>query len=135
MAHDASVSTWWRQVKTASRKSGRIPVLWYRFDRQNWQVVMDLSDVLQCFWGRTNEFDDLKDELVTMTPAAFYKIALEQSARTFFQTPNGQKAACHECGGTGVIVTEMPDPTGFPYSVDIEEACRACKGAGEIYAN
>jgi hypothetical protein len=135
VASSGSIATWWRQVKTASRKSGRIPVLWYRYDRHDWQVVQELPDLLQCFWGRTNEFDDFNGELVTMTPAAFYKIALEQSAQTFFHSSHAQKAACHECGGAGVIVTEMADPMGFPFSVDIEETCRSCKGAGEIYSN
>ena len=54
-----------------------------------------------------------------MNPSAFYKLAIEQSERTFYRDPNRQMAACQECGGSGTTNKEIKDPTGFPYSVDV----------------
>ena len=131
-ARDASPYQWWRQVKKAATRSGNIPVLWMRKDRQLPQIMMALSNVIEIFWGRTNEFDDFEGELITMSPSAFHKLAIEQSERTFHRDPNRQMAACQECGGSGTTSKEIKDPTGFPYSVDVEVTCRACKGAGEV---
>lgn len=130
-ATNPSMPAWWRQVKNASLKAGTIPVLYARRDRNPWSVTMDLCDVFKIEWGNTNEFDDFKGELVTMAPVSFHKLAIDHSADQFFRDQNHAKAACHECGGSGSITTEFRDPTGFPYSVDIEETCRACKGSGE----
>lgn len=131
-ARDALTLKWWRQVKNAATRSGNIPVLWMRKDRHQPQVVMALSNVVEIFWGRSDEFDDFDGELITMNPSAFYKLAIEQSERTFHRDPNRQMAACQECGGSGTISKEIKDPTGFPFSVDVEVTCRACKGAGEV---
>ena len=131
-ARDALTLKWWRQVKNAATRSGNIPVLWMRKDRHQPQVVMALSNVIEIFWGRSDEFDEFDVELITMNPSAFYKLAIEQSERTFYRDPNRQMAACQECGGLGTISKEIKDPTGFPFSVDVEVTCRACKGAGEV---
>lgn len=131
-ARDALTQQWWRQVKNAATRSDNIPVLWMRKDRHRPRVVMALSNVIEIFWGRSDEFDDFDGELITMNPSAFYKLAIEQSERTFYRDPNRQLAACQECGGSGTTSKEIKDPTGFPFSVDVEVTCRACKGAGEV---
>jgi hypothetical protein len=131
MPSNAARQKWWSQVETAATKSGKIPVLWVRYDREDWQVVMDLSDILQVFWGKCDDFNDLKGQLATITPEAFYVIACEHSYPNFFQDPNRPSVACHACGGSGSITTELNDPMGWPYSVDVEETCNQCKGAGE----
>ena len=133
MAHEAAVYSAWRQVRAAADKSGRVPVLWFRKDREDWRVYMTLEDVMETAWGRNSgEWNDFEHELVCMTKSAFFKLALEESYRTFFRDPNRHMAACQECGGSGTTSKEIKDPTGFPYSVDVEVTCRACKGAGEV---
>ena len=131
MARNAARHAWWSQVKAAATKSGKIPALWVRYDREDWQVVMDLEDIMKVFWGECNDFEDLKGQLTTITPDAFYVIALERSFSNFSQDPNRPTVACHNCGGSGQITTELNDPMGWPNSVDVEETCRQCKGAGE----
>ena len=133
-AKDGAPSIDWRQVKAAATKSGKIPVLWTRADHQLPIVHMEFPDVMEIMWGpgSRHEFDDFDGELISMKPQTFFKLALEQSYRNFHRDPNRQLTACQTCGGSGTTSREIKDPTGFPYSIDVEITCRSCKGAGEV---
>ena len=60
---------WWAQVKTASKTTGRVPVLFYRYNNKPWRVVMELSFIQE---GAGDE------DLIEMSPSTFCFIAREE---------------------------------------------------------
>lgn len=67
---------WWKQTTQAAEAAGNKPVLWYKFDRREWRVVMLLQDVVNAF----NEDHTLtlqRAATLTMSPFTHFYIARE----------------------------------------------------------
>lgn len=122
--------TWFEQALEAAKPWGKIPVVAYKIDRKPWAFVMRLSDLNQHWSGRCEDFDDLKDDLITMSGTTFFKIAdelftaIKRSPKFFAPKP------CSTCKGSGQVEQEMHDPSGFPFSIDVQVKCPDCEGAG-----
>jgi len=122
--------SWFEQALEAAKPWGKIPVVAYKINRKPWKFVMRLSDLNQHWSGRCTDFDDLKDDLITMSGTTFFKIAeelyvaIKRSPKFFSLEP------CSKCNGDGEVEEEMHDPTGFPYSVDVMVKCPECEGVG-----
>ena len=121
---------WYLQAVEAAKPWGKIPVCAYRFDRQQWQVVMSLSHLNQHWSGRCTDFDDLKDDLITMSAATFIKIADELFTSVKRSPERFAPQPCSKCKGSGQVEEEMHDPSGFPFSIDVQVECPECEGAG-----
>ena len=65
---------WWQQVAKASAAHGLIPVLFYKYDRYEWRVVMK-SNTVSCALGGTLDHDD--DILLTTDVDGFAYLARE----------------------------------------------------------
>ena len=73
---------WWAQVTTAAKAAGKMPVLWYKYDRRPWRVVMKMNNVSFALGGTLNHEDD---HLFTMDEdACFYLTREILAARAAF---------------------------------------------------
>ena len=121
---------WLEQAIEAAKPWGKIPVCAYRFDRQQWEVVMRLSDLNQHWSGRCTDFDDLKTDLITMSAPTFLKIADELFTSVKRSPARFGPQCCDACNGKGQVGEEVRDPIEFPYSCDVLVECPQCEGAG-----
>ena len=48
---------WWAQVTTAAKAASKMPVLWYKYDRRPWRVVMKMNNVSFALGGTLNHED------------------------------------------------------------------------------
>lgn len=65
---------WWQQVEKASAAHGLIPVLFYKFDRYEWRVVMKANTVSFALGGSLDHDDDI---LLTTDTYGFAYMARE----------------------------------------------------------
>jgi hypothetical protein len=65
---------WWQQVAKASAAHGLIPVLFYKFDRYEWRVVMKANTVSFALGGTLDHDDDI---LLTTDTDGFAYLARE----------------------------------------------------------
>jgi len=65
---------WWQQVAKASAAHGLIPVLFYKFDRYEWRVVMKANTVSFALGGSLDHDDDI---LLTTDTDGFAYLARE----------------------------------------------------------
>jgi len=73
---------WWAQVTIAAKAAGKMPVLWYKYDRRPWRVVMKMNNVSFALGGTLNHEDD---HLFTMDEDACFYLSREiLSARAAF---------------------------------------------------
>ena len=73
---------WWAQVTTAAKAASKMPVLWYKYDRRPWRVVMKMNNVSFALGGTLNHEDD---HLFTMDEdACFYLTREILAARAAF---------------------------------------------------
>lgn len=75
--HDKS---WWEQVAKAAKAYDKIPVLWYKFNRRPWRVVMQMCDVALalCPTGTATIYDvKHQADLLTMSPETHFYLARE----------------------------------------------------------
>ena len=73
---------WWAQVTTAAKAASKMPVLWYKYDRRPWRVVMKMNNVSFALGGTLNHEDD---HLFTMDEDACFYLSREiLSARAAF---------------------------------------------------
>lgn len=49
-AQPCEIATWWAQSVRQAEAAGLRPVLFYRLDRQDWQALVDASDVHPAIW-------------------------------------------------------------------------------------
>jgi len=67
---------WWAQVDKAAKACGKMPLLWYKYDRREWRVVMRLKDV--CVAVAPASIDDsYADALLTMDADTHFYLARE----------------------------------------------------------
>jgi len=121
---------WMDQAVEAGKKSQKFPVVAYRFDRKQWQVVMRLGDLMKMYWGKDSEFNDLNADLVTVALPTFFKIADEIFSDVKRDLQRFAPKKCDECDGSGEVEKIIKDPSGFPYEVDLLVECPECEGAG-----
>ncbi len=65
--------SWWQQVSKAADAQKLMPVLWYKYDRRDWRVVMRANNVSFALGG-TLGHDDM---LFTMSADACFYISRE----------------------------------------------------------
>ena len=65
---------WWAQVTTAAKAASKMPVLWYKYDRRPWRVVMKMNNVSFALGGTLNHEDD---HLFTMDESACFYLSRE----------------------------------------------------------
>ena len=65
---------WWQQVEKASAAHGMIPVLFYKYDRYEWRVVMKANTVSFALGGTLDHDDDI---LLTTDAYGFAYMARE----------------------------------------------------------
>jgi hypothetical protein len=65
---------WWQQVVKASAAHGLIPVLFYKYDRYEWRVVMKANTVSFALGGSLDHDDDI---LLTTDTDGFAYLARE----------------------------------------------------------
>ena len=65
---------WWHQVVKASAAHGLIPVLFYKYDRYEWRVVLKANTVSFALGGTLNHDDDI---LLTTDTDGFAYLARE----------------------------------------------------------
>ena len=75
--HDKS---WWEQVEKAAKAYDKIPVLWYKFNRRHWRVVMQMCDVALALCPASLAVEHQKD-LLTMSPETHFYLAREILAK------------------------------------------------------
>jgi len=114
-------TAWLDQVVKAASLTGQLGCVLYKIDHKPWRMAMRTGDFFQLIWGRTDEFDDLTDPIIT-TPDTIGTLVNESMS--------SGKWICTECGGKGVVEKVMKDPTGFPYEIDVTVTCDYCKGLG-----
>jgi len=68
--HDPS---WWKQVDKAAKAQNKIPVLWYKYNRTVWRIVMRANNVSFALGGTRNH-DDM---LFTMDPYTCFYLSRE----------------------------------------------------------
>lgn len=49
---------WWQQVRKAAKAQGKIPVLWYKYDRRDWRIVMHMNHVSFALGGSFDHQDE-----------------------------------------------------------------------------
>jgi len=49
---------WWEQVRKAAKSQKLIPVLWYKYDRRDWRIVMHMNHVSFALGGTTDHADE-----------------------------------------------------------------------------
>ena len=71
---------WWEQVRKAAKSQKLIPVLWYKYDRRDWRIVMHMNHVSFALGGTTDHADE--NLLLTMdVDTCFYVTREILSAR------------------------------------------------------
>jgi hypothetical protein len=70
ITHDPS---WWKQVDKAAKAQNKIPVLWYKYNRTVWRIVMRANNVSFALGGTLNH-DDM---LFTMDPYTCFYLSRE----------------------------------------------------------
>jgi len=65
--------SWWQQVSKAADAQKLMPVLWYKYDRRDWRVVMRANNVSFALGG-TLDHDDM---LFTMSADTCFYISRE----------------------------------------------------------
>ena len=48
----------WEQVRKAAKSQKLIPVLWYKYDRRDWRIVMHMNHVSFALGGTTDHADE-----------------------------------------------------------------------------
>jgi len=71
--HDKS---WSDQVLKAAKANRKIPVLWYKYDRREWRVVMQLADVALALAPASVD-GNYHGDLLTMSPSTHFYLARE----------------------------------------------------------
>jgi len=65
---------WWRQVAKAAAAQGKMPVLFYKFDRLEWRLVLKANTVSFAMGGTLDHSNDI---LLTMDAGSFFYFARE----------------------------------------------------------
>lgn len=55
---DTHRPAWWQQVRKAAKAQGLIPVLWYKYDRRDWRIVMHMNHVSFALGGSFDHQDE-----------------------------------------------------------------------------
>lgn len=116
---------WMVQAVKAAKKSAKLPVVFYRFDRQQTWVAMPTNVAAACFGWSTEEWDDLQEPL-HMSVATFCALARELWARG----QRGEQGVCPSCMGEGIVTATISDFTGYADDIEAETVCDQCKGSG-----
>ena len=65
-------AAWWTQVSKAADSQNLMPVLWYKYGRRDWRVVMRANDVSFALGGTRNH-----DDVFTMNPYTCFYLSRE----------------------------------------------------------
>ena len=121
---------WMDQAAEAAKVTNQFPVVIYRFDHQQFQVAMRLGDLIQMYFGKNSDFDDLNTENVTISLSCFFVIAKEVFGDVKRDPQRFARKKCPDCDGSGEVEKTIKDPSGFPYEIDVMVKCPECEGAG-----
>ncbi len=55
---DTHRPAWWQQVRKAAKAQGLIPILWYKYDRRDWRIVMHMNHVSFALGGSFDHQDE-----------------------------------------------------------------------------
>lgn len=70
------IKSWWEQTTVQAKLANKLPVLWYRLDRQSWRVCVPLQ-VLQGGLEYRENPDWGLEYMVEMSPEAWASVARE----------------------------------------------------------
>lgn len=52
------LNAWWKQTVAQANEAGLVPCLWYRLDRQQWVVVLPISQVVTGLEGQAETLEN-----------------------------------------------------------------------------